>query len=76
MKWAKRGELLAVSNTMPEYRVAKFYIVGQEVFRASFKGEFLGRMTEDPKEAQAICERHHTITQEAKEVTSDQKEQS
>lgn len=68
MKWAKRGPYLAVTNTMPEYRVAKFYDVGVPIYRASFKGEFISMKIHDAKEAQALCERHHQITQEAKEV--------
>lgn len=76
MKWGKRGEYLAFTNTFPEYRVARFADGRFDTYRASFKGEFIGTPTDDPKEAQRICERHHQITQEAKEVTSGQEERA
>lgn len=75
MKWKKENEYLATSNTMPAYKVAKYNVHPKyPVYRASFKGEFLGRETECPKEARQICERHHTITQEAKEFTNGPKD--
>lgn len=71
MKWSKPrpGEMFSVSNTTPAYKVAHYIVDGVSRFRCSFKGEFIGRVTDDKNEAKQICERHNTITQEAKEIT-------
>ena len=37
-------------------------------YRASVRGEFIGQVCDDPKEAQAICERHLMIMGEDKEA--------
>lgn len=69
MKWAKQGENLAITNTVPAYKVARFSFDRADYrYRASFKGEFIGVVTKTPKEAQKICERHHTINKEAQEL--------
>lgn len=61
MKWAKQSDCLAVSDTQPPYKVARFVVDGHAQYRASVRGEFIGSITADPKEAQAICERHYEI---------------
>ena len=69
MKWAKQGDYLAITNTVPAYKVARYsFDKGDYRYRASFKGEFIGVVTGSPKEAQQICERHHMLTKEAKEL--------
>lgn len=68
MKWAKQSEFVALSNTTPTYKVAKFVVDGRPLYRASVRGEFIGRVCDDPKEAQAICERHLMIVGQEKEV--------
>lgn len=68
MKWAKQSEFVALSNTTPTYKVAKFVVDGAALYRASVRGEFIGRVCDDPKEAQAICERHLMIMGEEKDV--------
>lgn len=68
MKWAKQSEYVAFSDSRPVYRVAKFKVDGAELYRASVRGEFIGKVCDDPKEAQAICERHLMIMGEEKEV--------
>lgn len=70
MRWSIQGEYVLVSNTMPAYKVSKFYVDGRTKYRASFKGEFIGAMSEERKAAQVLCERHHSITGEAKEDTN------
>lgn len=67
MKWAKAkdkdGKILdrvAVSDI--GYKVAKFTIGGQDLYRASLQGEFLHSPVTDPREAQEVCERHFLIT--------------
>lgn len=62
MRWAKQSRHLAISDTMPPYRVARFAIASLVQYRASIGGEFIGAVCTDPKAAQAICERHHLIT--------------
>lgn len=61
MKWAKRSECIAVSDSNPSYKVAKFTVDGQAKYRASVRGEFIGRVCDDAKEAQTICENHLLI---------------
>lgn len=68
MRWAKQSEYLAVSDSSPVYRVAKFRVDSELLYRASVRGEFIGRVCDDPKEAQAICERHLMIMGEEKDV--------
>ncbi|MDG9927435.1 MULTISPECIES: hypothetical protein [unclassified Pseudomonas] len=62
MKWAKQSEHVAVSDSTPQYRVARFVIDGDAQYRASVRGEFIGAVTTDPHEAQAVCERHYMVT--------------
>ena len=65
MRWAKRDCNHAVSDSNPPYKVAQFVVDGQVLYRASVQGEFIGEITTDPKEAQAICERHFLIMDSA-----------
>ena len=67
MKWAKAKdkdgnvlERVAISDA--GYKVARFTIDGKDQYRASLQGEFLHFPVPDPKEAQAVCERHYLIT--------------
>lgn len=73
MKWAKTGAWVARSNTMPAYTVAKFMDEGEAKYRASFRGEFIGGTVDSAKKAQQLCENHHLITQEAKEIDGKEK---
>jgi hypothetical protein len=68
MKWAKQSSYLAISNTLPAYKVAKFIVDGSPLYRASVSGEFIGQVCSAPKEAQAICENHLAIMGEDREV--------
>lgn len=60
MKWRKEGPYLAVSDA--GYKVAKFLIGDRALYRPSLSGQFISQPVEDPKEAQAICERNYQIT--------------
>lgn len=68
MKWAKQSQRVAISDSRPVYRVAQFTVAGVHSYRASVGGEFIGQVCSDPKEAQAICERHLMIMGEEKAV--------
>lgn len=68
MKWNRESADRLTSDTMPAYKVVRFRIDEQKLFRASFKGEFIGIVTKRARDAQDICENHHLITQEAKEL--------
>ena len=66
MKWGPARD--KDGNIMPRvrlsdagYKVARFTIDGQDLYRASLRGEFLGLPTPDAAEAAAICERHHLL---------------
>lgn len=61
MKWAKRSDCVAVSDSSPSYKVAKFMVADQPKYRASVHGDFIGRVCDDAKDAQAICENHLQI---------------
>lgn len=60
MKWRKESEHLAISDA--GYKVAKFKVEWDTVYRASFRGQFIGPVKDDPKEAQQVCENHWQIT--------------
>lgn len=60
MKWRKESPYLAVSDA--GYKVAKFVSGDRVQYRPSLKGQFISLPVEDPKEAQAICERNYQIT--------------
>lgn len=60
MKWRKEGPYLAISDA--GYKVAKFLIGDRALYRPSIKGEFISLPVDNPKEAQAICERNYQIT--------------
>ena len=66
MKWERSGSELEISDTDPPYKVARFKIESVRLFRASFKGAFLGDPVSKASEARAICERHNQIAQEAR----------
>jgi hypothetical protein len=68
MKWAMHSEYVAYSDSRPSYRVARYVVDGVSLYRASVRGEFIGRVCDAVKEAQAICERHLLIMGEEKEV--------
>ncbi|QLI49454.1 hypothetical protein vBPaeMUSP18_50 [Pseudomonas phage vB_PaeM_USP_18] len=73
MKWTRAGMHAESSDTIPPYVVTRYRIEGVAQFRPSFKGEFLTFPVPTAKEAKAICERHHSINQEARNA-SDEKE--
>ena len=68
MKWAKQGSWVAVSDSMPPYKVAKSIVDGVALYRASVRGEFIGRVCESAKAAQAICENHLAVMGADKEA--------
>lgn len=68
MKWERKGDNLIVSDTVPAYTVARFTVDGKRLYRASYQREFIGQVENTAKGAQAICQRHHTINQEAQEA--------
>lgn len=68
MKWSNKGNGVARSNTIPAYSVAKFEDGITRRYRASYRSEFLGIPVDSAKKAQQLCENHHQITQEAKEI--------
>lgn len=68
MKWAMHSEYVAYSDSRPSYRVARYVVDGDTRYRASVRSEFIGRVCDTAKEAQAICERHLMIMGEEKEV--------
>lgn len=68
MKWAKQSAYVALSNTLPAFKVAKFVIDGAAKYRASVRGEFIGQVCDSPKAAQTICENHLAIVGPDKEV--------
>lgn len=60
MRWRKEGACLAISDS--GYRVAMFRVGAQTLYRPSLKkDEFLSMPVSDPKEAQAVCERHQRV---------------
>jgi hypothetical protein len=61
MRWAKQSAHLAISNSQPAYKVARFIVCGAPLYRASVGGEFIGQVCSAPKEAQAICDNHLAI---------------
>lgn len=65
MKWAKQGSWVAVSDSMPPYKVAKSIVDNVPLYRASVLGEFIGQVCDSAKAAQAICENHFAITGKA-----------
>lgn len=63
MKWQKHkdrdGKVMdrcAVSDA--GYKVARFTVAGKDLYRASFRDEFLHMPVEDKAQAAAVCERH------------------
>ncbi len=59
MKWREEGQWLAVSDKT--YKVAKFIVGGQTIYRASIRGEFIGEPKETFNEAREICENNLAI---------------
>lgn len=68
MKWQAQGEYLAISNTIPAYKVCKVFIGTQVEYRPSFSGDFISGFLPSFDEAKTICERHHQIMGEALEA--------
>lgn len=58
MKWCRKSENLAISDSNPTYKVAKFVDADGAQYRASVGGEFIGMVCVSAKEAQGICDRH------------------
>jgi hypothetical protein len=74
MEWTRESVERIVSNTEPQYKVIRFRVDGKSLFRAVYRNEFIGMPRAKAQAAMDICENHHTITQEAKEVSNDPKE--
>ena len=74
MEWSRSGPCTEVSNTSPAYKITRFMQAETKLFRASFKGEFIGGVHLRARAAKTLCENHHQINQEAKELTDGQTE--
>ncbi len=61
MRWRKDGPHLAVSNE--GYKVARYMVGANAVYRPSLHGSFICAPLADPKDAQAECERHFKASQ-------------
>ncbi len=59
MKWREEGQWLAVSDKA--YKVAKFIVGSQTIYRASIRGEFIGEPKGTFNEAREICENNLAI---------------
>ncbi len=59
MKWREEGQWLAISDK--GYKVAKFIVGSQTIYRASIRGEFIGQPKETFNEALEICENNLAI---------------
>lgn len=68
MKWRSEGQYLALSNTVPAYKVCKVFIGAEVEYRPSFSGEFISGFVTSFDDAKAVCERHHEIMGEAREA--------
>lgn len=69
MKWRNVGPYLQISNTVPAYKVAKTGVFGVFEYRPSYEGEWLtSGYFESVEDARKVCENHHTINKEAKEI--------
>ncbi len=60
MNWREESEILSISGE--GYKVAKFKVEWDTVYRASFRGQFIGQVKDDPQEARDVCENHWQIT--------------
>lgn len=74
MEWTRESVERIVSNTEPQYKVIRFRIDGKSLFRAVYRGEFIGMPRTKAQAAIDICENHHQINQEAREVSNGPKE--
>lgn len=59
MKWREEGQWLAVSDC--GYRVAKFVVGKEKIYRASIRGEFIGEPKGSFDECKQICENNLQI---------------
>lgn len=59
MKWQKQSDHLAISDK--GYRVAKFVVEWETVYRASIRGEFIGSAQESFDAAKQVCENNLEI---------------
>lgn len=59
MKWREEGQWLAISDK--GYRVAKFIVGSETIYRASIRGEFIGEPKSTFNEAHSICDNHLAI---------------
>lgn len=60
VNWREEPEILSISGE--GYKVAKFKVEWDTVYRASFRGQFIGQVKDDPQEARDVCENHWQIT--------------
>ena len=60
MNWRDESGILSISDE--GYKVARFIVEWEKVYRASFRGQFIGQVKDDPREARQVCENHWQIT--------------
>lgn len=56
MRWRKEGPYLALSDE--GYKVGRYRVGLVDYYRPSLQGSFISAPVSDPKEAQAVCDRH------------------
>lgn len=60
MNWSQASPWLMVGEH--GYKVAKFKAEWETIYRASFRGQFIGSVKGSAKDAQEVCENHWAIT--------------
>ena len=60
MNWREESEILSISDQ--GYKVARFIVEWEKVYRASFRGQFIGSVKGSQEEARQVCENHWQIT--------------
>jgi hypothetical protein len=60
MNWRDESEILSISGE--GYKVARFIVEWEKVYRASFRGQFIGQVKDDHQGARQVCENHWQIT--------------
>lgn len=60
MNWSRTSDYLMVGEH--GYKVAKFKAEWETLYRASFRGQFIGQVKDCAKDAQQVCENHWAIS--------------
>jgi len=60
MNWRNESKIISISGE--GYKVARFIVGREKVYRASFRGQFIGPVKDDHQEARQVCENHWQIT--------------